>query len=72
MYDDGEGSGKEAMGMTGSAVGATPTTGGVLARYDADDSGDIQKLEYLEALDHYFVGTIDKATYLEVQDLYLG
>ena len=38
MYDDGEGSGKEAMGMTGSAVGATPTTGGVLATYDADNS----------------------------------
>ena len=73
MYDDGEGSGKEAMGMTGSAVvGATPTTGGVLAGYDADNSGDIQKLEYLEALTDYFLVNIDKDTYLEVLGLFIA
>ena len=72
MYDDGEGSGKEAMGMTGSAVGATPMTGGVLATYDADNGGDIQKLEYLEALTDYFLDNIDKDTYLEVLALFIA
>ena len=72
MYDDGEGSGKEAMGMTGSAVGATPMTGGVLATYDADNSADIQKPEYLEALTDYFLDDIDKDTYLEVLALFIA
>ena len=72
MYDDGEGSGKEAMGMTGSAVGATPMTSGVLARYDADNSGDIQKPEYLEALTNYILDNIDKDTYLEVLALFIA
>ena len=72
MYDDGEGAGKTAMGMTGSAVGATPMTGGgVLATYDADNSGDIQKPEYLEALTDYILDNIDKDTYLEVLTLFI-
>ena len=45
-------------------------TGGVLARYDADNSGDIEKLEYLEALTNYFLDNIDKDTYLEVLALF--
>ena len=72
MYDDGEGSGKEAKGMTGSPVGATPMTGGVLATYDADNSGDIQKPEYLEALTDYFLDNIDKDTYLDVLALFIA
>ena len=72
MYADNHGASKTAMGMTGSAVGATPTTGGVLATYDADNSGDIQKLEYLEALTDYFLDNIDKDTYLEVLPLYIA
>ena len=71
MYADNHGAGKTAMGMTGSAVGATPMTGGVLATYDADNSGDIQKPEYLEALTDYILNNIDKDTYLEVLTLYI-
>ena len=71
MYADNHGAGKTAMGMTGSAVGATPMTGGVLATYDADNSGDIQKPEYLEALTDYFLDNIDKDTYLEVLTLFI-
>ncbi len=69
MYADMEGSGKEAMAVT-SAVGVTPT-GGVLARYDADGDGRIDKAEYQAAAEHYLRGTIDKATYQEVAELYL-
>ena len=72
MYADNHGAGKTAMGMTGSAVGATPMTGGVLARYDADNSGDIQKPEYLEALTNYILDNIDKDTYLEVLALFIA
>ena len=72
MYADNHGASKTAMGMTGSAVGATPTTGGVLATYDADNSGDIQKPEYLEALTDYFLDDIEKDTYLNVLALYIA
>ena len=68
MYEDAEGAGKTAMGMTGSAVGAT---GGALAMYDADKNGSIDKSEYQAAAEHYLRDTIDKATFQEVAELYL-
>ena len=68
MYEDAEGAGKTAMGMTGSAVGAT---GGALATYDADKNGSIDKSEYQAAAEHYLRGMIDKATFQEVAELYL-
>ena len=63
MYDDGEGSGKTAMGMTGSAVGAAPV-GGILATYDADDSGMIELSEAAKAALDYLIRdqiTLDQA-----------
>jgi Ca2+-binding EF-hand superfamily protein len=67
--------------MTAAAVGGdvTPMPGdGALQRYDEDKDGVIQKLEYLEALDHYIAGDpdnnderISKNTYLAVLDLYI-
>ena len=80
MYDDGYSTGKTAYIMTASVVGGDVTTpgDGVLQRYDASEDGVIQKLEYLEALDHYIAGDpdnnnerISKDTYLEVLDLYI-
>ena len=78
MYTDMHGPNKMAMMVMSAAVGATGG-GDVLTKYDADNSGDIQKPEYLEALDHYIAGDpdnnnqrISKATYLEVLDLYIS
>jgi hypothetical protein len=73
MYEDAEGAGKTAMGMTGSAVGAT---GGALATYDAvenggNGNGSIDREEYQAAAEHYLRGMIDKETYQEVAELYL-
>ena len=72
MYNDGEGSGKTAMGMTGSAVGATPTTDPV-AMYDTDGTAGIQKAEFETALRDYISNqTLDKAGFEQVLRSYLG
>ena len=77
-YDDGvpgeaNDADDTAMAVTANAVGSTtPMTGGVLATYDADNSADIQKPEYLEALTDYILDNIDKDTYLEVLALYIA
>ena len=78
MYTDRQGAGKSESEMTEGMVGADVTMpAGTLEMYDAVENGGngdgmIQKLEYLAALDHYIARTIDKDTYLEVLDLYLG
>ena len=72
MYTDGEGPGKTAMGMTGSAVVATPTTDPV-AMYDTDSTAGIQKAEFETALrDYIFNQTLDKAGFEQVLRSYLG
>ena len=65
MYEDAEGAGKTAMGMTGSAVGAA---GSVVDHYDANDDGSIEKMEYLAALNDYLDEIIEKPAQLEVLD----
>ena len=44
----------------------------LLDRYDDDQDGSIQRVEYLTALSHYlFDGTISRDEYLEILSLYL-
>lgn len=44
----------------------------LLGRYDDDQDGSIQRVEYLTALSHYlFDGTISRDEYLEILSLYL-
>ena len=58
--------------MTGSAVGATPTTDPV-AMYDTDDTAGIQKAEFETALRDYISNqTLDKAGFEQVLRSYLG
>ena len=52
MYDDGEGSGKEAMGMTANAVGAT---GDIVSRYDTDGTPGISEIEASIAVLDYLI-----------------
>ena len=51
MYDDGEGSGKEAMGMTAKAVGACD----ILSRYDTDGTPGISRIEASIAVLDYLI-----------------
>ena len=51
MYDDGEGSGKEAMGMTAKAVGACD----ILSRYDTDGTPGISEIEASIAVLDYLI-----------------
>ena len=51
MYDDGEGSGKEAMGMTANAVGATD----IVSRYDTDGTPGISEIEGSIAVLDYLI-----------------
>ena len=52
MYDDGEGSGKTAMGMTANAVGAT---GDIVSRYDTDGTPGISEIEASIAVLDYLI-----------------
>ena len=52
MYDDGEGSGKTAMGMTANAVGAT---GDIFSRYDTDGTPGISEIEASIAVLDYLI-----------------
>ena len=51
MYDDGEGSGKEGMGMTANAVGATD----IVSRYDTDGTPGISEIEGSIAVLDYLI-----------------
>ena len=73
-YTDGHGPSKEAMATASTAVAeAQPDT--LLARYDADNSGAIEKAEMIKAINDYLFGTgtdaITKAQMVEVINLYL-
>ena len=52
MYDDGEGSGKEAMGMTANAVGATVD---IVSQYDTDGTPGISEIEASIAVLDYLI-----------------
>ena len=75
MYTDGHGSGKDAMETTTAAV---VTTGDPLvARYDANGNGTIEKSEVIKAINDYLFGTGDgtlapsKAEVIRLINLYL-
>ena len=75
MYTDGHGSGKDAMETTTAAV---VTTGDPLvARYDANGNGQIDKSEVITAINDYLFGTGDgtpapsKAEVIRLINLYL-
>ena len=68
-YTDGHGTGKSAMMVTDNDV----TTGDPLVnRYDADNSGTIDKSEVITAINDYlFEETLSKAEVIELINLYL-
>ena len=72
MYTDGHGPGKSAMKTTAAAV---VTTGDPLvARYDANGNGTIEKSEVIKAINDYLfgeVGIISKADVIRLINLYL-
>ena len=73
-YTDGEGSGKTAIAVSENAV--TAAAGDDLVdRYDADDSGEIDKTEVLKAINDYLFGegdeAITKPDVLKLINLYL-
>ncbi len=74
MYTDGHGSGKDAMETTTAAV---VTTGDPLvARYDANGNGTIEKSEVIKAINDYLfppggVEIITKADVIKLINLYL-
>ena len=65
MYDDSFGEDKTAMMATANPVAVV---GSVVDRYDANDDGSIQKMEYLAALNDYLDLIIEKPAQLEVLD----
>ena len=74
MYTDDHGSGKEQMATTTAAV----TTGDpIVARYDANGNGTIEKSEVIKAINDYLFGTGDgtlapsKAEVIRLINLYL-
>ena len=72
MYDDGEGSGKNAMATTGSAVTAAPSGDPLVAKYDANNNGKIDKPEVIAAIrDYVRDGTISKADVIKLIRMYI-
>ena len=71
-YDDGEGAGKTAMGTTTSPVPVT-VADPLLAEYDIDDSGRIERTEVIAAINRYLDGEagITRADVIAVINLYL-
>ena len=75
MYTDGHGPGKSAMKTTAAAV----VTAGdpLVARYDANGNGSIEKREVIKAINDYLFGTADgtpapsKAEVIRLINLYL-
>ena len=67
MYDDGEGSGKEAMGMSANAVGACD----ILSCYDTDDTPGISEIEAsIAVLDYLIRGDITRDQAIQVVTAY--
>ena len=72
MYTDGEGSGKNAMATTGSAVTAAPSGDPLVAKYDANNNGKIDKPEVIAAIrDYVRDGTISKADVIKLIRMYI-
>ena len=72
MYDDGEGSGKNAMATTGSAVTAAPSGDPLVAKYDVNNNGKIDKPEVIAAIrDYVRDGTISKADVIKLIRMYI-
>ena len=67
-YDDAAGRGRSEEDVTANAVGPAAS---LLSRYDTSGNGEIEKLEYLAALDLFLDRDIEKPELLEVLDLHL-
>ena len=70
MYADGHGPEKTAMGMSANMVSQDP----VIARYDANNNGEIEKSEVIKAINDYLFGGGDpttKADVIKLINLYL-
>ena len=67
MYDDGEGSGKTALGMTANAVGAT---GDIVSRYDTDGNGISEIEASIAVLDYLIRGDITRDEAIQVVTAY--
>ena len=68
MYDDGEGSVKEAMGMTANAV----ATGDIVSWYDTDGTPGISRSEAVAAaLDYLIRNEITRDEAIQVVNTYL-
>ena len=74
-YTDDHGAGKSAMSSAVMVPAAPTGEETLLERYDADDSGAIEKAEMIKAINDYLFGTgadaITKAEMIEVINLYL-
>ena len=72
-YTDGHGSGKSAMVMSDNTV--VDPGDPLVARYDANDNGTIEKSEVIQAINDYLFGegeeAISKAEVIELINLYL-
>ena len=72
MYTDGHGSGKMAMATSANAVTAGDP---LVARYDANNNGEIEKSEVIAAINDYLFGegdaTISKADVIRLINMYL-
>ena len=71
-YTDAEGSGKSAEGVTANAVTAGDP---LLARYDTDQNGEIERAEVFAGINDYLDGGADAPTRADVFkliELYLG
>ena len=72
MYDDAEGIGKSASEVTMYKVGETEAGDGILATYDADDSGMIERSEAVKAvLDYLIRNQITRDQAIEVVTAYI-
>ena len=75
MYTDGHGSGKMATATSANAVTAVTAGDPLVARYDANNNGEIEKSEVITAINDYLFGTgadaPSKAAVIELINLYL-
>ena len=73
MYTDGHGSNKEAMATTTSMVTEVPVVDPLVARYDANKNGMIDRSEVLTAIGEYLAdNNITRTDVLRLIALYLN
>ncbi len=65
-YTDGEGADKSAVGTSAAVAPDAPAGDPLVARYDADNSGEIERNEVITAINEYLDGGTDAPTRAEV------